>query len=307
MSIAGGFDKAIERGHEIGCQCIQVFTKNNNQWKATTLNREDRIAFDQARERCKITYVIAHASYLINLASPDRDLWKKSLDAFVLELRRADHLGIPYLVVHPGAYTSSSEKAGLRRVARALNEAHRRTRRLKTKCLLENTAGQGTCLGHRFEQFAAILANVRTPERLGICFDTCHAFSAGYPLQTKAGYKETIQQLDQLIGLEKIKAFHLNDSKRPLGSRVDRHEHIGRGHLGTTPFICLLSDDRFKRVPMYLETPKGIHPKTQKPWDAVNLRRLRRLVSAASASATKPDPSRGPLRNGAAVAARPEE
>ena len=281
MSISGGFDKAIERGHELGCQCVQLFTKNNNQWKANGLSRADRLAFDQAKERCRIEYVIAHASYLINLASPDESLWKKSLDAFVLELRRAEHLGIPYLVLHPGAYTSSSERAGLRRVARALNETHRRTRRLKAKCLLENTAGQGTCLGHRFEHLAAILAQVKAPERLGICFDTCHAFSAGYPLQTREGYADTMRQLDDLVGLEHVKAIHLNDSKRPLGSRVDRHEHIGRGFMGAKSFTCLLSDARVNGIPMYLETPKGEHPETRKPWDTINLRKVRRLAGSA--------------------------
>ncbi len=276
--MAGGFDKAVQRGHDVGCACVQVFTKNNNQWKAKELTDEVTSAFDEAKRRYKIEHVIAHSSYLINLASPDPELWKKSLDAFVVELYRAEQLHIPYVVLHPGAYTSSSEKTGLRRVTRALNEVHRQTRDISAKCLLENTAGQGTCLGWRFEHLAAILDGVKDPERLGICFDTCHAFAAGYPLRTKKEYLSTMRALHQLVGTSHIKAFHLNDSKRELGSRVDRHEHIGKGHLGSQPFAHLLSDRRFRNVPMYLETPKGEDPKTKKPWDTINLRRLRRLI-----------------------------
>ena len=276
--MAGGFDKAVQRGHEVGCQCVQVFTKNNNQWKATELTDEDTAALDEAKKRYKIEHLIAHSSYLINLASPDRELWKKSLDAFVVELRRAEQLRIPYVVLHPGAYTSSSEKTGLRRVIRALNEVHRQTRDIAARCLLENTAGQGTCLGWRFEHLATILDGVKDPDRLGVCFDTCHAFAAGYPLQTKKEYLGTMRELNRLVGLGQVKAFHLNDSKRELGSRVDRHEHIGKGCLGSKPFARLLNDRRFRKVPMYLETPKGEDPKTKKPWDTINLRRLRRLI-----------------------------
>ncbi len=278
MSMAGGFDKAIERGHEVGCHCVQVFTKNNNQWQAKELTDSMVTALDEARAQYQIEHVIAHSSYLINLASPDRELWKKSIDAFVVELQRAERLRIPYVVLHPGAYTTSTEKSGLRRVVRALNEVHRQTRDTTAQCLLENTAGQGTCLGCRFEHLATVLDGVKDPERLGICFDTCHAFAAGYPLQTKQEYLATMRSLQQLVGLDRVKAFHLNDSKRELGARVDRHEHIGKGHLGPQPFSHLLNDRRFRNVPMYLETPKGEDPKTKKPWDVVNLRRLRRLI-----------------------------
>ena len=281
MSIAGGIDKAIQRGHEVGCECVQVFTKNNNQWKASELTEEDARSLREAKKQYKIRHVIAHSSYLINLASPDRELWKKSLDGFVVELHRAELLGIPYVVLHPGAYTSSSEKAGLRRVIRALDEVHRQTRDIEAKCLLENTAGQGTCLGWRFEHLATILESVRDPERLGICFDTCHAFAAGYPLREKDDYLATMRELNRLVGLSQIKALHLNDSKRELGSRVDRHEHIGKGLLGSKPFAYLLNDRRLRKIPMYLETPKGDDPKTKKPWDTINLRRLRRLASQA--------------------------
>jgi len=278
MSMAGGFDKAIERGHEVGCECVQVFTKNNNQWQAADLTPDDVSALEQAKKRYKIRHVIAHSSYLINLASPDGELWKKSLDAFVAELVRAEQLGIPSVVLHPGAYTTSSEQAGLRRVVQALNSVHRQTRGMSVQCLLENTAGQGSCLGWRFEHLAAILDGVKDPDRLGICFDTCHACAAGYPMAAEEEYRRTMRQLTSLVGLKQIKAIHLNDSKRELGSRVDRHEHIGKGHVGTKPFARLLNDRRFRRIPMFLETPKGEDPKSGKPWDAVNLRRLRRLV-----------------------------
>lgn len=278
MSMAGGFDKAVERGHEVGCECVQVFTKNNNQWKAAPLSDGDVQALLAAKQRYGIQDVISHSSYLINLASPDKELWKKSLDAFVIELQRAEQLGIPYVVLHPGAYTTSSEKAGLRRVIRALNEVHRRTRGIAAMCLLENTAGQGTCLGCEFEHLATILDGVNAPERLGVCFDTCHAFAAGYPLGTRKEYLSTMRQLNQLVGIDRVKAIHLNDSKRELGSHVDRHEHIGRGCLGPKPFAHLLNDRRFRKIPMYLETPKGEDPKTKKPWDTINLRRLRRMI-----------------------------
>lgn len=276
--MAGGFDKAVQRGHEVGCECIQVFTKNNNQWKAADLTAESVLALVEAKKQYKIKHVIAHSSYLINLASPDQELWQRSLDAFIVELQRAEQLGIPYVVLHPGAYTTSSEKAGLKQVILALDEVHRQTPGISAKCLLENTAGQGTCLGCRFEHLATILDGVKDPDRLGVCIDTCHAFAAGYPLRTKEDYLATVRELKRLVGLKQIKAFHLNDSKRELGSRVDRHEHIGKGCLGSKPFSYLLNDRRFRKVPMYLETPKGEDPKTEKPWDTINLRRLRRLV-----------------------------
>ncbi len=195
-----------------------------------------------------------------------------------MELQRAARLKIPYVVLHPGAYTSSSEEAGLQRVIRALDEVQRQTRDLDATCLLENTAGQGTCLGWRFEQLATLLDGVQDPERLGVCFDTCHAFAAGYAMATEPEYRQTMRQLQQLVGLERIKAIHVNDSKREFGSRVDRHEHIGRGQVGIQAFARLLNDRRFRKIPMYLETPKGDDPKTKKPWDVINLRQLRRLV-----------------------------
>ena len=276
-SIAGGYYKAAEIARRVGCDCVQIFTKNNNQWRAKELTDDDVDRFQTALADLKITHPLAHDSYLINLASPDKALWKKSVDAFIIELLRADRLGIPYVVTHPGAYTTSSESAGIKAIVRALNEVHRQTRGIQSKCLLENTAGQGSCLGCRFEQLAAMLDGVKDPDRLGgVCIDTCHTFAAGYPLSTKKEYQATMRQLDKTVGLQQVRAFHLNDSAKPLGSRVDRHARIGRGQLGKEPFRHLLNDPRFQHVPMYLETPKG--EEKGKNLDTINLKALRGLV-----------------------------
>jgi deoxyribonuclease-4 len=276
MSIAGGFDMAVQEAHRCQCDCVQLFTKNNNQWRAKPITEDQVARFQRELRQRKITHPISHSSYLINLASPDRTLWRKSLDAFIIELQRAAQLGIPSVVLHPGAFTTSSPASGLRRVVRALNEVQRQTPHVKSSCLLETTAGQGSTLGWRFEQLAHILDRVRDPERLGICFDTCHVFAAGYPLGSEKEYRRTMRELNQVIGIEQIKAFHLNDSKRELGSRVDRHEHIGRGAMGLEPFRLLLNDRRFRRIPMYLETPKGTEHGTS--LDVINLATLRSLV-----------------------------
>jgi deoxyribonuclease-4 len=277
QSIAGGYYKSVELAHELKCDCVQLFTKNNNQWRAKELSDDDVERFQRRLAELGVTHPLAHDSYLINLASPDPLLWKKSVDAFVLEMLRADRLGIPYLVTHPGAYTTSSEEQGIAAVVRALDEVHRQTRGIATKCLLETTAGQGSCLGHRFEQLAAILNGVQDPDRLGICVDTCHIFAAGYPLGTTKEYKATMRSLDKTVGIAMVRAIHVNDSAKPLGSRVDRHAHIGRGHLGKEAFRFLLNDRRFRRVPMYLETPKGMEK--GKNLDAINLRTLRSLIA----------------------------
>lgn len=276
MSIAGGYHRAVERAARCGCQCVQLFTKNNNQWRAPEITPEQAEQFRKALSELAITHPAAHDSYLINLASPDKTIWKKSVDAFIIELLRADTLGIPHLVAHPGAYTTSSEALGLSRVVRALDEIHGQTRGVKAKCLLETTAGQGTSLGWRFEHLATILDRVKDPDRLGVCFDTCHVFAAGYRMSTEKGYKATMRALNATVGVAQVKAFHLNDSRRRLGSRVDRHAHIGRGEMGLEPFRRLLADRRFRKKPMYLETPKG--EENGVDLDAINLRVLRSLV-----------------------------
>ena len=276
MSIAGGYYRAVETARDRGCDCVQLFTKNNTQWRAKEITPDDVAEFSARLAELKITHPTAHGSYLVNLASPDKALWRKSIDAFVLEMRRADMLGIPLVVTHPGAYTSGSEETGLKKIVRAIDEIHRQTRRGHARCLLETTAGQGSSLGWRFEQLAAVLDAVKDPDRLGVCFDTCHVFAAGYPLGTRKEYRSTLRAFDATVGVDKIEAFHLNDSKRELGSRIDRHERIGAGRLGLEPFRHLLNDRRFKRTPMYLETPKGTRRGVQ--WDKINLRTLRRLA-----------------------------
>jgi deoxyribonuclease-4 len=276
MSIAGGYYKAAESGHRVGCDCIQLFTKNNNQWRAKPISADEAARFAQTIAELGLSHSIAHDSYLINLAAPDDELWLKSIEAYAEELRRAEQLGLGFVVAHPGAFTTSSEEAGLERIAQGLDEVHRRTGPLTVRTLLETTAGQGTALGWKFEHLAAILEKVDVPERLGVCVDTCHVFAAGYPLSTTKEYRSTIRKLQQTIGLEQVRAFHLNDSKRELGSRVDRHAHIGEGHLGLEPFRHLLNDERFADVPMYLETPKGTVGGVD--LDVKNLATLRGLI-----------------------------
>ena len=276
MSIAGGYYRAVEAAATEGCDCVQIFTKNNNQWRAKPLTNEDVALFTGAMAKLNITHPISHDSYLINLASPEAALWKKSVDALVIEIERASRLHIPYVVAHPGAYTSSSEAAGIKKIARGINEVHRQTKQLSAQILLETTAGQGSNLGWKFEQLGAILEKVKNPDIVGICFDTCHVFAAGYPMETEKEYRATMRKLNAAVGLKKIQAFHLNDSKTPFGSRVDRHEAIGKGHLGLSPFKYLVNDRRFKKIPMYLETPKG--PRGNSTWDRANLRQLRKLI-----------------------------
>lgn len=274
MSIAGGLHKAVEAAAALGMDTVQIFIHSPSQW-AMPLSDENAARFRQALDAAHLQHPIAHASYLLNLASPDDALWNKSLQAFIGEMRQAERLGLAALVIHPGSYTTSSEAAGLRRVIAAVDEMHRQTGTLRVKCLLETTAGQGTNLGHRFEHLAEIMQGVAHSERLGICFDTCHVFAAGYGLIERREYLATMRQFDRLLGLDRLEAFHLNDSQRERGSRVDRHEHIGRGKLGLEPFRHLLNDRRFRRAPMYLETPKGLHQ--GRDWDQVNLQVLRSL------------------------------
>lgn len=276
MSIAGGYYKAVEIARRCGCECVQLFTKNSNQWRAKPILDDEAARFRATLKELSIGHPIAHNSYLINLASPDDALWRRSIDAFVVELKRAEQLGLAYVVTHPGASLSSGEQQGLKRIAAALDDIHAETRGIKPRILLETTAGQGSCLGCRFEHLADILGRVHHPERLGVCVDTCHIFAAGYPLATTRQYRATMKKLATIVGLEQVKAFHLNDSKRECGSRVDRHEHIGKGHLGLEPFRHLLNDARFEHVPMYLETPKGTADGEE--LDVVNLRTLRSLI-----------------------------
>ncbi len=276
MSIAGGYYKAVEAASRVGCDCVQLFTKNNNQWRAKPISDDEAALFKASLKKLKVKHPLSHASYLINLASPDRELWMKSIDAFVVEIMRAEQLGIPYVVTHPGAYTTSSVEAGLKRIIAALDEVHGQTRGIAARCVLETTSGQGSCLGCRFEHLAEVIDGVRDPERLAVCVDTCHIFSAGYALGDEKEYQATMRSLDQTVGLKLVKAFHLNDSKAKFGSGVDRHAHIGRGELGLEAFRLLLNDRRFRRVPMYIETNKG--EEDGRDLDEINLEVLRGLI-----------------------------
>lgn len=275
MSIAGGHEKAVQASSSFGFRSVQLFTKNNNQWNAPPLKPEGIDAFRGALDELEIVDPVAHTSYLINLASPDDALWNKSIDALVVEIERCDALGIADLVMHPGAHVGTGEEAGLERVARGLDEAFRKTAGSGVLVDLETTAGQGSCLGHRLEHLAAIISMAADPERLGVCCDTCHLFAAGYPLGSPAEYDSLIEEMDRTVGLDRIRVWHLNDSARELGSRVDRHAAIGRGHMGPEPFRHLVNDERFAHLPLLLETPKG--KQGDEEWDAINLRTLRSL------------------------------
>jgi deoxyribonuclease-4 len=276
MSIAGGYHLAAETAGRFACQTVQLFTKNNNQWAGKILRDEDIRLFKDALRTHQLTKPTAHDSYLINLGSPDDVLRQKSLDAFTIEMERAEALGIDYVVMHPGTATDGDETAGLSRIANALSEALRRCRGYNVMPLLETTAGQGRTLGYRFEHLARIREAVKAPERIGVCLDTCHVFAAGYPLAPVANYRATFQEFDEVVGLTNLKAFHLNDSKKPFGSRVDRHEHVGKGCLGLEPFRLLVNDPRFRDHPMFLETPK--EGANDEEMDPVNLGVLRDLV-----------------------------
>ncbi len=277
MSIAGGIHNAFAHGERAGCRTLQVFLKNSNQWKGKALTEEDRRLYLQAGIRSGIGPVVAHCSYLINLASPDPDFNRKSLEALIEEMERANFLGIPCVILHPGAHMGAGEMKGIERVVRALNRALNRVAP-PVRILLENTAGQGSSLGHRFEQLASMLDRLRGAERVGICLDTCHTFAAGYDIRTEDGYRKTMNEFDRLIGVGRISVFHVNDCRKELGSRVDRHTHIGKGHIGLEAFRCLVNERRFSRVPKILETPKGEDLKE----DKMNLATLRSLVRPRS-------------------------
>jgi deoxyribonuclease-4 len=272
MSISGGVEKAVVRGQEVGCEAIQIFTKNSNQWKAKPLTNTEVKAFREACEAAGIGPVIAHSAYLINLAAPDEALYEKSIQASLDELQRCEALDIRSLVIHPGAHLGTGEEQGLERIAAAIDRIHRELPKLQAALTLEVTAGQGTVLASKFEHFAAILEQVDEPERLGFCLDTCHLLAAGYDFRTRQGYDQMMQAWDDLVGIERIRAVHLNDSKKDLGSRVDRHEHIGEGYIGTQGFAWLLDDPRLAHLPMVLETPKEDNA------DVRNLAMLRSLI-----------------------------
>jgi deoxyribonuclease IV len=272
MSISGGVAQAVARGQEVGCEAIQIFTKNSNQWKAKPITAADAAAFRDACQAAAIGPVIAHSAYLINLAAPDEALYEKSIQACLDELQRCEILGLPYLVIHPGAHMGMGEEQGLKRICAAIDRIHHQTPTMQAALTLEVTAGQGTVLASKFEHFAAIFDQVDEPERLGCCLDTCHLLAAGYDFRTPQGYAQMMATWDDLVGIERIRVIHLNDSKKDLGSRVDRHEHIGQGYIGMAGFELLLNDSRFAELPMVLETPKDDNA------DVRNLATLRSLI-----------------------------
>jgi deoxyribonuclease-4 len=285
MSIAGGLPRAVDRAEASRCEALQIFTKSVGQWRARDLPPAEIARFRQRVEDTGIHPVVAHNSYLINVASAAPVLRAQSIAALGEELDRAESLGLDGLVMHPGSHTTGSEKDGLRLIGEALSLLLAARPRARTMVLLEHTAGQGTNLGHRFEHLAAILERLDGSPRIGVCLDTCHLLTAGYDLCSEKGYADTFRQFDRIVGLDRIKLFHLNDSKKPCGSRVDRHEHIGKGCLGIEPFRRLLNDPRVRTLPMLLETPKLETPESKRrsdvdPWDARNLRTLRKLIRA---------------------------
>jgi deoxyribonuclease-4 len=273
MSIAGGLHLALERGREVGCGAVQIFLKNQRQWAGRPLDDEAIRAFATARRRTGIRRVFAHSSYLINLASPDATAWAQAVDAFTDELERGEALGLSCVVIHPGSHMGAGIEPGLRRVIGALDQALARTAGYRIKVALENTAGGGNSVGRTFAELATMIDGAARPERIGVCIDTCHLFTAGYDLRTQAGYARAMAECEATVGRRRVLAFHLNDSRAPVGSGLDRHEHIGRGFLGLSTFRRLLNDRRFARVPKVLETPKDPEPTS----DLRNLATLRRL------------------------------
>jgi deoxyribonuclease-4 len=283
ISTAGGAYRAFARASEIGCETMLIFTKSNRQWQAKSLSDEDIVAYkDEGQKYGDIHSVAVHASYLINLASPDEALWEKSYDALRIEVERAGALGIPLITFHPGSYVGGDEATGITRIARGLQRLLEETADSapQTIVCLETMAGQGTNLGSTFEQLAQMLEQSGGGERLGICFDTCHVFSAGYDIRTPEAYAKTMAEFDRLIGLEWLKFFHFNDSKHGLGEGKDRHEHIGQGQIGREGFANFLNDPRWTGFAAHLETPKKEKDDDGKEieMDPVNLAILRELL-----------------------------
>jgi len=274
MSIRGGVSMAIERARSIDCTAMQIFVKNNMQWFARPLSRAEIRAFLDHARRGELLSVFGHANYLINLAATNLQFHANSIRALAEELVRADQLQLPFLVLHPGAHLGAGEQAGLEKIVNSIDEVFRKIPNVKTKIALEITAGQGSCIGHRFEHLAHIIENVREPERLRVCLDTAHLFAAGYDISSESGVRKILREFDRVIGRDRLVAIHVNDSKTPCGSRVDRHEHIGKGRIGLDVFRFIMRSPRFRKIPKVLETPKS----KDLAEDVINLNTLRRFA-----------------------------
>jgi len=256
-STAGGVSNSVDLASKLKFTAMQIFTRNNNRWYSKPLSNEEIKLFKDKLNASNIKFVVSHDSYLINLCAKDKSLLKKSREAFLDELNRCEQLGIPYLNFHPGSHGGQGEEDGLKIIAESLNIIHDKTKGIKSGSMIEATAGQGTVLGYRFEQLQQIIELVEDKNRLSVCIDTAHIFAAGYNIKEPKEYKKVIKEFDEIIGLKKLKCFHMNDSKKELGSKVDRHEHIGEGFIGKEGFRNIMNDKRLEKIPKILETPKG--------------------------------------------------
>ncbi|MBW2636590.1 MAG: deoxyribonuclease IV [Deltaproteobacteria bacterium] len=264
---------ALLRGSKMGCRTIQLFTKSPNRWEERSLEESEKERFLSLRKKLAISPIISHNSYLINIASPDRNLYDKSLDALLCEMKRCEELEVDYLVIHPGAHRGSGEHRGIERISEALNAVHQKTEGCRVKIALENTAGQGTSLGYTLGHIGKIFEVVRERSRLAFCLDTCHIFAAGYDIRKEAGYTRLFEEINAVIGLENLKIIHMNDSGRECGSRIDRHDDIGKGEIGAAPFRWIMNDERFLKVPKIIETPQRSNRH--------NLRLLKKFVTSS--------------------------
>jgi deoxyribonuclease-4 len=276
MSISGGIHLAPNRGAEVGCGVIQVFTQNSNQWRGKPVTDSDSALFREKWLESGLNEIVSHDIYLVNLAAAAGEVRQKSLNAFREEMERCSRLGIRKIVMHPGAHLGEGEEVGIKRICEAFDLLIGQVPEYQGRILIETTAGQGSNVGYRFEHIRSIIDGVSHPERFAVCYDTCHTFAAGYDITTPAGYERTFAEFDRVIGLNLLQCFHINDSKKGLNSRVDRHEHIGQGAMGLEGFRKLMNDPRFVKIPKILETPKGDNDKM----DAVNLKTLRDMISS---------------------------
>ncbi|MFP4388064.1 MAG: deoxyribonuclease IV [Desulfococcaceae bacterium] len=287
VSVAGGLPKGMERAAGYGCAVAQIFSKSARTWKETEIAEADALAFREARKAAGVRALVSHAAYLINLATPESAARKRSISALIGEMKRSAALGAEWVVVHPGAHKGAGEAEGIRLVAEAVGHVLADSptdSQQAPRLLLETTAGQGTGVGHAFEQLGEMLNLLGWPDQVGVCLDTSHVFAAGYDIRTEAGYAETMESLDRTVGLDRLGVLHLNDSKTKLGSKVDRHAHIGRGEIGEAAFRRIMNDPRLAHVPKIIETPKG-EGKDDPDWDRVNLGLLRGMVAGYSSNA----------------------